>query len=275
MKKILFLIIGLLSLVSFQADAQTTEKTKTKVEKKVVIKKKVVDKDGNVTETTTEAEGAEAEALIKKMKEEEGLEDIEMEIEMEDGKKIMKTKKMSTEHKVLHKSHDGEKTIKVTVDGEGHEEGENVFVIKVDDGDGERIMKWNGKDGEIPMDMKKYLQEGNMKIFIDKDDADMGEVTVWVDSEKEDMPEVNVRMGIEIIDNNGSIEVGGTIDDSPAAKAGLQEGDLITEIDGYHISGINGLMKRLSTHKAGDQIEVRYIREGKASTTKLKLEGRE
>lgn len=275
MKKILLLMIGMLSLAAFQAEAQTTEKTKTKVEKKVVIKKKVVDKDGNVTETTTEAEGAEADALLKKMKEEEGFEDIEMEIEMEGGKKIMKTKKMSTEHKVLHKSHNGEKTIKVTVDGEGQEEGENVFVIKVDDGDGEKIMKWNGKDGEIPMDMKQFMKEGNMKISIDEDDSEPGEIIVWVESDDEDMPEVNVKMGIEILSNNGSVEVGGTLEGSPAAKAGLQEGDLITEIDGFHISGINGLMKRLSTHKAGDQIEVRYIREGKASTTSLKLEARE
>ncbi len=271
MKKILFLLIAFFSIGLVQVDAQDPEK---KVEKKVIVKKKTVKEDGTVVEEVIEAEGEEAEALLKKMKEEEGLEDIEIDIEMEGN---MKKKKMKVhkEHKTIHKSHGKEKMIKVGVDTKKTGDGENVFVIKVDDGDGEKEFNWTGKEGEIPEEMKEFLQKDGMIIHLDEDgEGDMKEIIVKVESD-EDLPKVNVRMGVELSDTGGPIEIGHIQDGSPAASSGLQSGDLITEIDGYHIGNYRGLMERLTTYKAGDNVEVRYIRDGKSSTVKLKLASKE
>ena len=137
-----------------------------------------------------------------------------------------------------------------------------------------KVIEWTGKEGEIPEGMEQYMKEGNMKIKISKD-HDTDDVMVWVQDDEEDLPEVSVRMGVEIVSEGETVEVGGVQDDSPAQKAGLQEGDLITEINGYHVSGYNGLLKNLAKYKAGDKIEVRYIRQGKAQTSNLTLVGKE
>ncbi|NNF36603.1 MAG: PDZ domain-containing protein [Saprospiraceae bacterium] len=360
MKNILFLLIVFLSAGVLQVNAQEVkkeikkevkkegEKKMEKMKKKVVIKKKTVKEDGTVVEEVMEAEGAEADALLKKMKEEEGLEDVEIDLEMEgdmtihkshgdekmikvnvdtkeigdgenvfvikvddgdgekefnwtseDGempeemKKYMKdgnviihmdkdgkgniTKKINIvkDHKVIHKSHGEEKMIKVGVDTRKDSDGENVFIIKVDDGDGEKEFNWTSEDGEMPEEMKKYMKDGNMIIHVDEDgEGDMKEFIVKVESD-EVMPDVNVRMGIELINTQSTLEVGNVQEGSPAAEAGLASGDMITEIDGYHIADYSALMERLSKHKPGDKIEVRYIRDGKASTAQLKLAAKE
>jgi hypothetical protein len=312
MKNIIFLLMVFLSVGILQVNAQEVKKEikkevkkkgEKKVEKKVVIKKKTVNEDGTVVEEIMEAEGAEADALLKKMKEEEGLQDIEIEMEgdmtiheshgeekmikvkvdskdlgdgenvfvikvdegdgekefnwtSEDGempeelKKYMKdgnviihmeedgegniTKKVNIikDHKVIHKSHGEEKMIKVGVDTRKDGDGENVFVIKVDDGEGEKEFNWTSEDGEMPEEMKKFMKEGNMIIHLDeKGEGDMKEFIVKVESD-EKLPEVNVRMGVELINTQSTLEVGNVQEGSPASEAGLASGDMITEIDG-------------------------------------------
>ena len=46
-------------------------------------------------------------------------------------------------------------------------------------------------------------------------------------------------LGIEVTMENGLVKVVSPIDDTPAAKAGLKPGDLITEIDGKPIMGMS------------------------------------
>ncbi len=51
--------------------------------------------------------------------------------------------------------------------------------------------------------------------------------------------------------------------DSPAAKAGLKEHDLITHLDGSEIAPGVDLSDMLQKHKVGDAIAVTYLRDGK------------
>jgi S1-C subfamily serine protease len=64
------------------------------------------------------------------------------------------------------------------------------------------------------------------------------------------------------------------IKDSPADKAGLQNGDIITKIDGKKITGTDdsNLSSNISTHKVGDKMQVEYWRNGKTATTTVTLE---
>jgi serine protease Do len=48
--------------------------------------------------------------------------------------------------------------------------------------------------------------------------------------------------------------------DSPAAKAGLQERDIITEVDGTKVDQMHSLTSLLSKHKPGDKVELTVIR---------------
>ncbi|PZR96019.1 MAG: 2-alkenal reductase [Candidatus Chloroheliales bacterium] len=58
---------------------------------------------------------------------------------------------------------------------------------------------------------------------------------------------------------------------SPADKAGLQAGDIITKLDNQAVGTDNPLASVLMTHKVGDTISVTYIRGGQTSTVKVTL----
>lgn len=59
---------------------------------------------------------------------------------------------------------------------------------------------------------------------------------------------------------------------SPADKAGLKEGDIVTKVNGEPVNKDNPLATRLSKYNVGDTIDITYLRDGKEQTTKAKLE---
>jgi serine protease Do len=64
------------------------------------------------------------------------------------------------------------------------------------------------------------------------------------------------------------------IKDSPADKAGIQSGDIITKIEDIKITGTDNanLSANISTHKVGDKIQLEYWRSGNLKTTTVTLE---
>ena len=53
-------------------------------------------------------------------------------------------------------------------------------------------------------------------------------------------------LGIEVTQENGYIKVVSPIDDTPAARAGVKAGDLITELDGKTVQGLTPATRRSS-----------------------------
>ncbi len=70
---------------------------------------------------------------------------------------------------------------------------------------------------------------------------------------------------------SGGARILTVVTDGPAAKAGLQRGDVITEVDGKVIDGVDGLVAATRLHKVGDVVSVTYERNGKSSTVKVTL----
>jgi S1-C subfamily serine protease len=62
------------------------------------------------------------------------------------------------------------------------------------------------------------------------------------------------------------------INGSPADKAGLKEGDIITKVNGETVDSDNVLSSRLSKYKVGDTLEITYVRDGKEQKVKVTLE---
>jgi serine protease Do len=58
---------------------------------------------------------------------------------------------------------------------------------------------------------------------------------------------------------------------SPAQKAGLRVGDVITQIDGQKVDGANAIIDYVSGHSVGDKVSVHYIRDGKPATQTVTL----
>lgn len=60
--------------------------------------------------------------------------------------------------------------------------------------------------------------------------------------------------------------------DSPAAKAGLQVGDVITDLDAAQVGSASDLLSSLSTRKKGDAVGLTVIRNGARVDLKATLE---
>ncbi|MGR8920260.1 MAG: DegQ family serine endoprotease [Gammaproteobacteria bacterium] len=65
------------------------------------------------------------------------------------------------------------------------------------------------------------------------------------------------------------------LDDSPAAKAGLRRGDVITRFDGKRVDSAAELRNRIGLAPVGESVEVEYLRGGKAGKARAKVGARE
>lgn len=81
----------------------------------------------------------------------------------------------------------------------------------------------------------------------------------------------SVDFGALIASGEGRGEAG-VLANSPAAKAGLRENDIITHISGDRIDENHSLARLLGNHNVGDEVELTVVREGKELKLKARLE---
>lgn len=72
---------------------------------------------------------------------------------------------------------------------------------------------------------------------------------------------------IEELSDNSGVKINNINPNSPAEKAGLAQGDIVTAIDGTTIKNIEDIKEKLSNKKAGDSINLTYLRNGKKHNT--------
>lgn len=73
----------------------------------------------------------------------------------------------------------------------------------------------------------------------------------------------NLPMGVYVISVS---------EDSAAEKAGLETGDIITEVDGEEVKSYSELNAKKNLHEAGDKIKLTYVRKGKTRTAEVVLD---
>ncbi len=71
-----------------------------------------------------------------------------------------------------------------------------------------------------------------------------------------------------VAQNNGQATV---VSGSPADKAGMQPGDIITKVGGTAIDQSNSLLSLLDNHQAGDKVPLTIVRGGKTMTINVTL----
>ena len=67
-------------------------------------------------------------------------------------------------------------------------------------------------------------------------------------------------------------KVPAVLNNSPAAKAGLREGDIITWINNYELHSNNDLAEIISLYKPGDKLTINYLRKSESLRLELILE---
>lgn len=71
------------------------------------------------------------------------------------------------------------------------------------------------------------------------------------------------------------ILVAGVSEDSPAARAGIRVGDIITEVGGHKVTSHAEVVRAIADHEAGDQVPVRIIRHGAPVSVTATIEERD
>ncbi len=82
-------------------------------------------------------------------------------------------------------------------------------------------------------------------------------------------PEVAVRLGVT---DKVGVLVAKVMDGTPAAKAGMKEGDVVTIIGGKAIKDGRELQQRVAELPAGKPVDVVIVRDGKSETLKVTVE---
>mgnify|MGYP003292953996 CR=1 FL=1 len=73
------------------------------------------------------------------------------------------------------------------------------------------------------------------------------------------------------VDPMPGVLIGAVTDNSPASKAGLRVGDVITRIGNKDVTGVASLRYELYKYSAGDVISITYVRNGQTNSAKLTL----
>jgi putative serine protease PepD len=87
----------------------------------------------------------------------------------------------------------------------------------------------------------------------------------------EDGSVTHAYLGVSIADAESGAHVGAVEDGTPAADAGLEEGDVITAVDGDRVADASALTAAVRSHAPGDEVEVTYVRDGDEQTVAVTL----
>ena len=84
-------------------------------------------------------------------------------------------------------------------------------------------------------------------------------------------PELRAHFGV---DESAGIMIGSVAEDSPAAAAGLEVGDIITAIDGEPAERRESLARRVAEHEEGDAVTLEIFRDGAYRTVEATVDER-
>jgi hypothetical protein len=226
----------LIIAIALAAVPACAQQTTTKKEKKVVITKKTIDENGNETVETIEAEGEDADRLLEEMEMEE-LEGFDMDLDRENG------------------------------------EDRYSFRFK-SDGSDLSDFEWNGLE-EMPEEMQRMLEGLNLgERFQNFEFGDLGDMQMGV------FPfggtsGGNAVLGVQVENADAmGAQVMGVSEGSAADEAGIEEGDIITSINGLEIENANTLIQKMRKYEPNERIELEVARNGKKKTMRVTLQAR-
>ena len=283
---------------SFIGHAQEKEKEVVKKEQYVI---KVKDDKGYEKILKWDGTG-EMPAEMKELMEKEGMEVPDGEA----GEKIVIKKKKkeggeaTEEHKIVKKraykvakEEDGEK-IELEWDGTGempedmkklleehdlelkgiHEAHETMDVeVEVDDTGKQKKkikMKIKDKDGNI----QEKVVETDKDVEIIKTD-DGKEVIVKIEkAAEEDQNPNDVQLGIVIENADTGIRILDTVEGTKAAASGVEEGDIISAVNGVKVRTMMDLISQVGKFKAGDIVQLLINRDGERKQIEVELSPR-
>jgi serine protease Do len=81
------------------------------------------------------------------------------------------------------------------------------------------------------------------------------------------------KIGLQIqdVEEGKGAKVKDVDEDSPASKAGFKDGDVITQVNGKDVAGVEELRDAIRDVKEGETVKFSYRRDGKTQTAEIKI----
>lgn len=114
----------------------------------------------------------------------------------------------------------------------------------------------------IPVNMAKSV----MNQIIEHGEVKRGRIGVYIQDISPDIADA-----LDLDNMNGAL-VSNVNEDSPAEKAGLESGDIITHFNGTVIKGSSHLKNLVGLMRLGDKAEIKFLRDGKTMSAKVKVD---
>ena len=133
--------------------------------------------------------------------------------------------------------------------------------------------------GEDAAEMRQGIKEGweaglaNLKAVLetglDKRVYDQAFLGILISGQ------ISAEQAVEMgIDAEGGITISGTMAETGAAAAGLQNNDIIVDMGGSQTKDFRSLQAAIRPYRAGDKVKVTYFRDGTREQTVLELSSR-
>jgi len=88
-------------------------------------------------------------------------------------------------------------------------------------------------------------------------------------------PKVKPLLGVMLSSHEKGAQIDKVTENSAASEAGLQKGDIITNINDSKMTSNFDVIRMVKAHKPGDKIKINYIRDGKSKKTNAVLKAKE
>jgi serine protease Do len=148
---------------------------------------------------------------------------------------------------------------KVTINGKPVEKGDKDVIIHRFDGDDEFVFR----SPKVRVSPPRIYRRGPGGWDQFQSDDFMKEFKMnW---------KTGAFLGVVTEDHDKGASIEEVQKETPAEKAGLQKGDIITKVGDKKIGSPSDLSEAVHAKKPNDEVEITYLRDGKEKKTKIKL----
>lgn len=159
-------------------------------------------------------------------------------------------KKMESQQIIIQQKGNGNESLSIRIDGD------DVTV------NGKPLSEHDDKN--VIIKKKKMIISDGDKIIYDSDRE-------GVDDKKDEPAQKRAFLGVTTETAEKGARIMAVTKESAADKAGLQRGDVITKLNDRKIESPESLTQAVGQCQPGEQVKIKYIREGKEKTVKTEL----
>lgn len=131
--------------------------------------------------------------------------------------------------------------------------------------------KRGGKENKTSVTLGENKSRGNAFNLNGNFDFPKGSLTPPFDNFNFNFNRPRIGLQIQDVEEGKGVRVKGVDSESPASKAGIKDGDVITQANGKDVAGVDELRNAIKELKEGDTVKLNYKRAGKNQTADIKI----